>query len=219
MDFNASITELQPLMHPCPDLESTWLLVHFYYTCLLSIYLGMIILPLYAVSFVIWVFYWCRYYLEVPLIPTEEGTLEEIIRRHRLMFLKREATIGVIYALLASVCTWLFGIGPINAMRLTRLTIEAFCFPWMLSIIIVADYFDLVIGETTESNPPLVTPGLYLLKFSQLVVMRYAELFPSSRLNDLQTLLFYHFCAASGVHQIPADHPMKPFLRRLKRLI
>ena len=219
MDFNTSITELQSLMHPCPDLESTWLLVHFYYTCLLSIYLGMVILPLYAVFIVIWVLYWCRYYLEAPLIPTEEGTLEEIIRRHRVMFLKRETTTAAIYVLIASVCMWLFDIGPINSMRLTRLTIEAFCCPWMLSITIVADYFDLIIGETTESNPALLTPGLYLLKFFQLVVMRYAELFPASRLNDLQTLLFYHLCSASGAHRIPADHPMKPFLRRLKRLI
>jgi hypothetical protein len=219
MALNVSITELQPFMHPCPDLESTWLRVHFYYTCIVSIYLGMVILPVSGAFTAIWLLCRCCPHPEETLMLYEEGILEDINRRNRLIFLKTETKIVVIYLLLASVCTWVFDIGPINSMRLTRWIIEAFFFPWIVSVTIMVDYFDLVMGGSGHRNPSLITPGLFLFKFSQLVAMRYAELFPSSRLNDLQTLLFYHFCAAPGVHRIPADHPMKPFLSRLKPFI
>jgi hypothetical protein len=60
---------------------------------------------------------------------------------------------------------------------------------------------------------------LFLHKFTQLALMRYAEVFPSSRLNDFRTLIFYRFCAVSAGHQIPEDHPMKHHLKSLHRLI
>jgi hypothetical protein len=104
-------------------------------------------------------------------------------------------------------------------MRLTRWIIEALFFPLVLLQSIALHYFDRIIGEPISRNPSVGTPVLLLHKFSQLVLMRYAELFPSSRLNDFQTLIFYRFCAASGGHQIPADHPMKAFLQPLHNLI
>lgn len=219
MEINASTTELQSSLHPCPYLESTWLIVHFYYTCLLSIYLGMVILPTYGFCFLISLLYGTSDNPYESLFPAEAGTYEEITRRHRLIFLKREVLFLVIYLLISTVCTWMFDIGSINSMRLTCWIIEVFFFPLMLLHTIGVRYLDRLTGQQIPRNLSVQTPVLFLHKFTQLALMRYAEVFPSSRLNDLRTLIFYRFCAASAGHQIPEDHPMKPFLKSLHRLI
>jgi hypothetical protein len=163
---------------------------HFYYSCILSTFLTMCIMPIYLFWFLIRLLYLCRHYPNESHFPAEVGAFDEIIRRNRLMFLKRETVIVVAYLLVTLFWTWLFDIGPINSMRVTRWIIELFSTPYRLLQYIVLHYIDLMIGERTRHDlsvlaPVLLAPSVLLLKFSQLVLMRYAELFPSSRLNDL----------------------------------
>jgi hypothetical protein len=116
MALNVTMTEL----HPFTDLKSTWLLVHFYYTCILSLFLIIYgATPLLSGS-AVWLFYRCHHYSDATVFPYEEGTFEEITRRHRLAFLKRETAVVVIYLLITLIWTWMFDIGPINSMRFTR---------------------------------------------------------------------------------------------------
>ena len=136
-----------------------------------------------------------------------------------MMFLKREAAIPVIYFLITLIWTWLFDIGPINSMRLTRSIIEVFFLPWSLLTSISERYTDLMLGERFLRDPSVKTPLMFLMKCFQLVAMRYAELSPPSQLNHLQAHIFYQICAAPGGHQIPEDHPSKFAFRPLRHQI
>lgn len=214
MSLNASMTEFQPSMPPCAHLESTWLRVQFYYSFLVSIYLGLFAWTFTPVYNVIWFVYLRhRPCPGEPLIFNDEDTFQVIIRRYGLVLLKRETSSLVIYLLIASVCKRVFDIGLINSMRLTRWIIEMFCCPWTLIMDNGLVGSQLMVGNSIQGDLTIVISTWRLHKLSQLVWMRYTELFPSSQLNDLQTLIFYRLCSASAGHQIPEDHPMKSLLK------
>ena len=214
MSLNVSMTEFQSSMPLCAHLESTWLRVQFYYSFLVSIYLGLFAWTFTLLYNVIWLVYLRRHPCPgEPLIVNDEDTFQVIIRRYGLVLLKRETSSLVIYLLIWSICTWVFDIGLINSMRLTRWIIEMLCCPWTVIMSIALLGSQLMLDNSIRGDLPIVISTWRLHKFSQLLWMRYAELFPSSQLNDVQALLFYRLCPSSAGHQIPEDHRMKSFLK------
>ena len=214
MSLNVSMTEFQPLMPPCAHLESTWLRVQFYYSFLISIYLGLFASTLILVYTTTWLVYLRRRPCPgEPLIVNSDETPQVTMRRYAWGLLTRETSSLVIYLLISSICTWMFDIGLINSVRFARWIIEMFFCPWRLIMNIGMLGIHLILGNSIQGYLPIAISTLCLHKFSQLVWMRYAELYPSSQLNDLQTLLFYCVCPESTGHQIPKDHPMKFLLK------
>ena len=218
MANNVSTSDFETLLYSCADLKSTWLLVHVLYTCLLSFYLSIFIITLYLNCVLLWLFYRSYRHLNETFIPDDGGIVERIIRRYRLTVIKWETATAFTYLLLTLTWTWLFDIGQITSMRLTRWIIEAFLLPWASICVILENYVGRMSDGLTQEDALMQMPLLLLVKFIQLVSMRYAELVPSSQLNDFQTNIFYRFCPVSTGHQIPEGHPIRPFVKSVQRL-
>jgi hypothetical protein len=71
-------------------------------------------------------------------------------------------------------------------------------------------------GVLLETNYWFYGDMTFILKLSQFAATRYAELYPSSQFNDLQTLIFYRLCEPPGGHHVPKNHPLRPFLKRVQ---
>ena len=54
----------------------------------------------------------------------------------------------------------------------------------------------------------------HMIKGTLFVWMRYAEGYPSSKLDDYQTFFYSEFCHEFDLHRIPDDHRLRRLMHR-----
>ena len=77
----------------------------------------------------------------------------------------------------------------------------------------IAVYSDHLNDYLLELDIKYVSLFVYTVKGVLFVWMRYAEVYPSSKLNDFQTCFIYVVCGTFHPDRVPNDH----FLRNLLR--
>jgi hypothetical protein len=150
-----------------------------------------------------------------PIFVNHRG-LRELRLYHLSICIKHEMAQVLNYI----VCTFLFTVicntGPTNWMALSRWMIEALIFPWTLFLLLSEHYVGLNDDILADPGPWVEVKISATIKVVQFVVMRYADICLSSRLNDLQTLLFYRLCHAPNLHHVPDNHPMRAWLKSVQ---
>ena len=142
----------------------------------------------------------------------------------RLMFLKREAAIVVTYLLMTLFWTWVFDMGPINSMRLTRWIIELFSTPYRLCS---ALHYSISISWSVNASGTIRRCWRRCCWHRQCSWSNSLNwcwcAMPNSFPRHDWMICKHCYSSISMLRllviKIPEDHPMKTFLRSLQHYI
>jgi hypothetical protein len=196
LSLNISMFDMRISNATCSNSVPVWLLVHFVYSCVISIEsfsLVLIILLLNQLRFV---------NQQIHLNPND-GEFVRRQRNHFIALIKEDMVVVFFYVLSAFLYTWLWlmkSYQSISWMYFIRWSIEATCIPFIVSAF-YCGLFDILMMDYKSGT---YMTGLIMLKLPVFFIMRYAETESIIILNRLQVGLFYLLCNSSDYY-IP-DH-------------
>ena len=83
-------------------------------------------------------------------------------------------------------------------------------FPFTILIIVSGSYLNWWDEYLLEHDPRAFPTMACMSKGILFVVMRYAEMYPSSKINDHQTEFFYSICGKSDLHSLFDVYRLQP---------
>ena len=122
-----------------------------------------------------------------------------------------EVRLTVTYVFVAVIFTWLMNKRSIDCIQISRWYIEASTLPFTLWTFVVI-YFG--VEDEYYCDYEFLSPLIYTMKGFLFIMVRYAELHSSSRINDHHTYIFYYMCNKFELHHVPDHHRLRRFLYR-----
>ena len=102
-------------------------------------------------------------------------------------------------------------------MTLAHWLIEASFFPLTILFIVSGSYYVNLWEEyLLEEDPRVISAVAYVSKGILFVVMRYAEMFPSSKINQYQIEFLYPICGKSYINSTFDNYRLQLFLHSHK---
>ena len=119
-----------------------------------------------------------------------------------------EVRLTLTYVSVAFVLTRTLSSRAINWITIARWFMEAYLIPCTL-MTIASFHLGIGLMYFFDSDLKDFSPFIHTTKGSLFVLVRYAELHLSSRVNDYQASIFYHFCNELDLHCIPEYHHLQ----------
>jgi hypothetical protein len=218
MYFNESASIIsngnERLLSLCDQTISFWLFFHLCYVWYITLFiLFPLVTPLVAIEQYLWTWYRCdrRRIEDFSVYERSNSRLDRFCR-----YIHYEVRLMFTYVSVAFALTWLMSNRSIHWMTISRWFIEASLIPYTL-ITIVAVYLNFQsVYFFFDFDLPLFSPYIYTMKGTLFVLLRYAELHPSSRLNNYQLFVLYQFCHKSDIHRIPRQYGLRQLMYRLE---
>lgn len=216
---NPIVTQETGYHYSCRDTIFTWLLVHFFFTWCITI--AVLHIPIISSVTVV------ALISMVGAIRSEYfyGVLAPDIRRNRrsidtsrrvMKFVLHEIKWIIFYVFAAVPFKLVTESGPIRSMTLACWLIEAFFLPDAIYSAAVGSYLNWQPDHFYTNDRELRSMYILLIRGPVFLVMRYAEMHPSSAINDYKTFFFYFLCDTPGLHHIPEKHRLRPHLRHVE---
>ena len=196
----------EQLLSSCGQTSSSWLFLHLCYVWHLTIF---VVFPIVGSLVSIGICLWACY-------PFDHGFIEDFSEYERgdsqldriCRYILYEARLTLTYVSVAFVFTWLMNNRSIHWNEICRWFIEASMIPFTLMTIAGVH---LGIGDEyfLDYDLPLISQAVYMMKGILFIMLRYAEIHPSSTINDHQTYIFYYICDKSEFHHMPDHHSLR----------
>ena len=201
----------EQLLSSCGQTSSSWLFLHFCYVWYLT---WFIVLPLVGSLFMmigLWI--WDPFndeHVENFLIYEQRDTRLDRSRLDRICrYILFEVRLTVTYVSVAVIFTWLMNTRSVDWIQISRWFIEASTLPFTLWTVVV---IYLGVEDEYYCDYEFLSPLIYAMKAILFIMVRYAELHSSSRINDQHTYLFYYMCNKVKFHHVPDHHRLRRYL-------
>lgn len=201
----------EQLLSSCGQTSSSWLFLHLCYVWFLTIFVIFHLLGLLLIiAEYLWT--WCAFdhsrIEDFSVYERGDSRLDQFYR-----YALFEVRLIFTYVSVAFIFTCLMKKQSIHWNEICRWFIEASMVPYTL---ITIAGVHLGIGDQYFCHDDLtfISPVIYMMKGILFITVRYAELYPSSIVNDYQTFIFYYLCNKSGFHHMPDHHNLRKFLYR-----
>jgi hypothetical protein len=203
----------EQLLSLCNQTISSWLFLHLCYVWYLTIRLVFpLVMSLVVIGQYLWT--WCRCdHRHIEDFSVYEQSYSRLDRFCR--YILYEVRLMLTYVIIAFAWTWLMSNRSIHWFTISRWFIEASLIPFTL-MTTVAVSLDFGYLHFFDFDLILISPFIYTMKGILFVLLRYAELHPSSRVNDHQIFVLYQFCNKSDLHHIPHQHGLRQLMYRLE---
>ena len=207
MIFNGN----ERLLSSCGQTSSSWLFLHLCCVWFLTLF---VIFPQLGLLLIIaehlWT--WCAF---------DHSRIEDFsvyergdLRLDRFCcYALFEVRLMFTYVFVAFIFTWLMNKQSIHWNEICRWFIEASTMPYTLPTIAG---IHLVIGDQYFCHDDLtfISSIIYMMKGILFIMVRYAELHTSSRINHCHTYFFYFMCNKFEFHHMPDHQSLRQFLHR-----
>jgi len=135
----------------------------------------------------------------------------EDTRIHRfLMFIMFEFALIFTYIFGALICRWILNIGPITPMAFNRWIIEACYAPMIVEIVVYVLFRYPFIECPNVVSASFHAHFAWVIRLFLFLITRYAEFYPSARLNNVQFRTFHITCNTS-THNNSSDFQASEF--------
>jgi hypothetical protein len=205
-----TVGNMEQFEYSCRDDASLWLSVHLGYLFMILIPISSAVSFLYPIIWKMWML-WRRCFFGYGQIDEEEELnieeeFDDTLPCNFTRIFMIEVKLTLIYIIIAVILTYTLNIGPVTQMRITRWIIEAFYAPMSIFIIWHLNFVyrsgeHLYIYDSTS-----YTQFTSVIKLIIFVLVRYMELYPSSRLNNRPIDLFYGHCNESVQYHIEKNY-------------
>ena len=204
----------------CRERISSWLLVHFCFTWYTSVMFIMVPVTLgFIIGRFIWVIKQIRSGnsdIEFAINDRRYTRLSGIRCRQFFKFVFSEVLLILFYVFTAFLCKLMMNNNSIYWITFARWLVEASFLPYTLGLIITGSYLHLWEDFLLQVDPKLISVLAYTCKALLCIVMRYTEMYPSSKLNDYKIVLFHHICGPPYLHRISNDYRLQSLLHSSK---
>lgn len=214
MHFNRSTSIIlfgdEQLLSSCGHTSWSWLLLHLQYTLVVS---SCILQVPTALLFYFGKYLWVRYqragdqHVENFSVDEQDHSRSGTFRRCMIDDMQSI----FFYIFVAFFFTCLVDNRAIEPVTIARWLIEASWMPYTL-LTMSFIYANFSAESLVVIDLPFTPPLRHMIKVNLFVWMRYTELHPSSKLNDIRTLFFYIFCDNFRLHQMPDSHWLRQFI-------
>lgn len=206
----------EQILSTCGNTISSWLFIHFCYTWFVTS--QVLFAPVLLASILtdtLWT--WNRHNQQQQQVEDFSIFERDYSRSAEIrQYFFHEIRLTFTYVSFALLFTLLVNHRPIHVIKIFHWLIEATLIPMTL-LFILGVYFDRIDDYIIDLNCRLTSLLVYMLKGTLFLWMRYSEYYPSSILNDVQTLFFYAFCNKSQLHRMPVDHFLRNSFYRLEK--
>ena len=196
---------MEQLNYSCRDDASVWLGVHYCFLFLMLIPISVNVLfwilfyyPLIRKMWMLWHHYFFGYEQvdeDEDMSVVEEAGDTLVCNFNRILM--TEVKLSFIYIIAALLLTYTLNIAPVTQMRIYRWIIEGCYAPLSIFFLWHFNFIYRSGDHVYIYNSTSYTQFTSLIKLIIFVLVRYMELYPSSRLNDKPFMLFYGYCDMS----------------------
>ena len=207
-------------LYSCVSSNLTSLFLHLCYTWFVT--LCILFVPV-ALFIHLGQFLWTLFRLydaddqanaEQLFLIEEEHSTNNRIRQYLL----DEVQLISVYVSLAFLFRRMMMSNPsVHWVIISRWMIESSFLPYTLCHVVFLVYVEDWDGSYSIESGCSVTSFFFtfILKGTLFLWMRYTEFYPSSRLNDCQTFIFYYYCGRSNTFHVPNNHLLRGLLPRV----
>jgi hypothetical protein len=191
---------MEQFKYSCRDDASVWLGVHYCYLCVMLIPISIVVLFwllfYYPIIRKMWML-WHRYFFGYGQVDEEEELLNteedagDILVSNFTRILMTEVKLAFTYIIAALFLTYTLNIAPIT---------EGFSAPMSIFILWHLNFIYRSGEHIYIYKSTCYTQFTIIIKLIIFVLIRYVELYPSSRLNNESIMLFYSHCNISVEH-------------------
>ena len=201
----------EQLLSSCGQTSSSWLFLHLnyvWYLTILVLFPLVLLLAIIAQYLCIWRPFDQERVENFSVYERRDSRLDRLYR-----YILYEVRLMFTYVSVAFVFTWLLSNRSIHWIQISRWFIEASMIPFTL-MTIAGVYIGIGDIYFCDCDLTLISPFIYTMKGILFIMVRYAELHPSSIVNDYHTYFFYYMCNKLEFHHIPDHHSLRQFLYR-----
>ena len=184
--------------YSCLDRTSTRLLVHFFFTWQVwGLFIYVPVFTAVLVGELVWRIKQIRsgnFDTDFAINDRRYTRLPDIRRRQLMKMIISEMMLILVYVSVAFLYRLMMNNNSIYWMTFACWIIEASFFPYNIVTIVIESYLNMCEDYLLENDPKLTILLAYISKGILFVVMRHAEMHPSSNINDFKIRLLCQIC-------------------------